>query len=78
MTWKRSSALAGACLLILPVAMLAATGGQRPVDLRGKDNFKAASELVTTAVTVRDHEGRLVTTLERRRDRGHRGILDRT
>jgi VWFA-related protein len=40
--------------------------GQRPVDMRGKDNFKAASELVTTAVTVRDHEGRLVTTLEQK------------
>jgi len=40
--------------------------GQRPVDLRGKDNFKAASELVTTAVTVRDSEGRLVTTLEQK------------
>lgn len=36
--------------------------GQRPVDLRN-NNFRAASELVTTAVTVRDAEGRLVTTL---------------
>jgi len=32
--------------------------------LRGNDNFKSASELVTTAVTVRDVEGRLVTNLE--------------
>jgi len=40
--------------------------GQRPVDLRAKDNFKGASELVTTAVTVRDSDGRLVTTLEQK------------
>lgn len=32
--------------------------------MRGNDNFKSASELVTTAVTVRDVEGRLVTNLE--------------
>jgi len=36
---------------------------QRPVDLRN-NNFRAASELVTTAVTVRDAEGRLVTNLQ--------------
>ena len=48
-------------MIAIAVAPLAA---QRPVDLRGKDNFKAASELVTTAVTVRDGEGRLVTNLE--------------
>ena len=36
---------------------------QRPIDLRN-NNFRAASELVTTAVTVRDAEGRLVTTLQ--------------
>jgi VWFA-related protein len=36
---------------------------QPAIDLRSK-NFRAASELVTTAVTVRDAEGRLVTTLE--------------
>lgn len=36
---------------------------QRPIDLRDKNNFRAASELVTTAVTVRDGDGRLVTTL---------------
>ena len=36
--------------------------GQRPVDLRDK-NFRASSELVTTAVTVRDADGRLVTNL---------------
>lgn len=38
-------------------------GQQPPIDLR-KNNFRAASELVTTAVTVRDAEGRLVTTLQ--------------
>ena len=45
-------------LLLLPLL------SQRPIDLRN-NNFRAASELVTTAVTVRDAEGRLVTTLER-------------
>ncbi|MDP2388981.1 MAG: VWA domain-containing protein, partial [Acidobacteriota bacterium] len=35
---------------------------QRPVDLRG-NSFRASSELVTTAVTVRDAEGRLVKDL---------------
>lgn len=37
--------------------------GQRPIDLRDKNNFRSTSELVTTAVTVRDGEGRLITTL---------------
>jgi Ca-activated chloride channel family protein len=36
---------------------------QQPVDLRNK-GFRSASELVTTAVTVRDGDGRLVTTLQ--------------
>ena len=45
-----------ALLLVLPFLE------QRPVDLRDK-NFRASSELVTTAVTVRDAEGRLVTNL---------------
>ena len=35
---------------------------QRPIDVRDK-TFRTASELVTTAVTVRDAEGRLVTNL---------------
>ena len=40
--------------------------GQRPaIDLRDRNNFRAASELVTTAVTVRDADGRLITNLER-------------
>lgn len=36
----------------------------RAIDLRSRDNFRSASELVATAVTVRDGEGRLVTTLD--------------
>lgn len=44
-------------LVLLPLLV------QRPIDLRDR-NFRAASELVTTAVTVRDAEGRLVTTLQ--------------
>ncbi len=46
-----------ATLLLFPLALV-----QRPIDLRN-NNFRAASELVTTAVTVRDADGRLVTTL---------------
>lgn len=38
----------------------------RPVDLRGRDSFRSASELVTTAVTVRDADGRLITDLEQK------------
>ena len=38
--------------------------GQR-VDARGQAPFRAASELVTTAVTVRDPDGRLITSLEK-------------
>lgn len=53
-------------IAIFAVLLLVEVDAQRPVDLRGKDNFKAASELVTTAVTVRDAEGRLVTTLEQK------------
>jgi Ca-activated chloride channel family protein len=49
-------------LLIVPLSV----GGQRPIDLRDKNNFRAASELVTTAVTVRDAEGRLITSLEQK------------
>lgn len=36
---------------------------QRPIDVRDK-TFRAASELVTTAVTVRDADGRLITNLK--------------
>ena len=45
-----------ALLLVLPLLE------QRPLDLRDK-NFRASSELVTTAVTVRDADGRLVKDL---------------
>jgi Ca-activated chloride channel homolog len=38
--------------------------GQRPIDLRDK-GFRSDAELVTTPVTVRDANGRLVTTLQR-------------
>ena len=38
--------------------------GQR-VDARQQPPFRAASELVTTAVTVRDADGRLITNLEK-------------
>ena len=59
--------------LILPLALVLSehaiarggrvrVEGQRPIDLRN-NNFRAASELVTTAVTVRDADGRLVTNL---------------
>jgi Ca-activated chloride channel homolog len=38
----------------------------RPVDVTGRGVFRSASELITTAVTVRDAEGRLVTNLEQK------------
>ena len=46
-----------ASLLVFPLV------AQRPIDLREK-GFKAGAELVTTAVTVRDAEGRLVINLQ--------------
>ena len=49
--------------LFLPGLLVFPVVAQRPVDLRNH-NFRAATELVTTAVTVRDAEGRLVTTLQ--------------
>ena len=55
MTMARGVLLA----LFLVVPLLA----QRPIDLREK-GFKAGAELVTTAVTVRDAEGRLVIDLK--------------
>jgi Ca-activated chloride channel homolog len=55
--------------ITLAVLIAAAGGvvaeGQRPIDLRGQHGFRAASELVTTAVTVRDAGGRLITNLDR-------------
>lgn len=52
-----------AALIVLAGVPLLA---QRPIDLRDKNPFRAASELVTTAVTVRDAEGRLITSLEQK------------
>jgi VWFA-related protein len=50
-------------LAVAAVGLAVSLGAdQRPIDLRDK-NFRSGSELVTTAVTVRDAEGRLVTTL---------------
>ena len=59
---RNSRALAAAGLAACLGTALLAFDGQRPIDLRDK-NFRSASELVATAVTVRDAEGRLVTTL---------------
>jgi Ca-activated chloride channel homolog len=66
----RSSLAVLVALLALALSEQTAAGGgrtrvegQRPIDLRNKDNFRATSELVSTAATVRDGEGRLVTTL---------------
>ena len=71
---KQPPAIAVALLLIMPALAIAlgerpaAEGGgppveeQQPLDLRDR-TFRASSELVTTAVTVRDGEGRLVTNL---------------
>lgn len=52
-----SNAIAIALLLLVPLA------AQQPVDVRNK-TFRAGSELVTTAVTVRDAENRLVINLQ--------------
>lgn len=49
-------------LAVLPL-LVVPLGARQMVDARSK-NFRAASELVTTAVTVRDADGRLVTTLD--------------
>ena len=48
----------------IAVALLAPMAGQRPVDLRSHE-FRGGAELVTTAVTVRDINGRLITTLDK-------------
>lgn len=63
--------------LRLPITVLVTVGlgiglnaahSQSPAaaDLRARNNFKSSSELVATAVTVRDADGRLVTTLEQK------------
>ena len=55
-------AIAAGAVLVHLLAVPA--GARQTIDARST-NFRAASELVTTAVTVRDAEGRLVKTLER-------------
>ena len=52
-------------LLLGACAMLARGAAAQRVDARDQKPFRAASELVTTAVTVRDTDGRLITNLER-------------
>ncbi len=54
--------MTGLILLALTAAPISA---RQTVDARSK-SFRSASELVTTAVTVRDAEGRLVTNLEQK------------
>src|SRR5687767_6163118 len=60
-TILRSSLLT---LIVLPL-LVTPLPARQTVDGRAK-SFRAASELVTTAVTVRDAEGRLVTTLDQK------------
>ena len=48
---------------VLALLLCAPLLAQRPIDLREK-GFRAGAELVTTAVTVRDAEGRLVINLQ--------------
>lgn len=50
--------------LLLTLAVATPLLAQRPVDLSGRGAFKSDSELIATAVTVRDGDGRLVTTLK--------------
>lgn len=52
-------------VLALVALLSASLDARQTVDARSK-SFRAASELVTTAVTVRDAEGRLVKTLEQK------------
>lgn len=56
-------------LVLTPLLLVSLVAAPQParqsVDARSK-TFRSASELVTTAVTVRDAEGRLVTTLEQK------------
>lgn len=59
-----TTSLSNVAILIAVVA--APLDAQRPIDARSRDTFRAASELVTTAVTVRDADGRLITTLEQK------------
>ena len=60
---SRVTAIAAVAALVS--VLTAPVGARQTVDARSK-SFRASSELVTTAVTVRDGEGRLVTTLEQK------------
>ena len=51
-------------LIVLPL-LATPQPARQSVDARSK-TFRSTSELVTTAVTVRDAEGRLVTSLEQK------------
>jgi Ca-activated chloride channel homolog len=53
-------------LVLLVALSIAPLSAQRPIDARRSETFRAASELVTTAVTVRDADGRLITNLEQK------------
>ena len=53
----------GAAGLCLTGTLPARAGAQRPIDLRGR-GFRGGAELVVTPVTVRDGNGRLVSTLQ--------------
>ena len=53
-------------LLMAMLLLASPLAAQRPIDVRDRNTFRAGSELVTTAVTVRDAEGRLITNLEQK------------
>lgn len=61
--WTLPFAAAVATLLFTSLRAAEPTHAQRPIDVRDKRDFRSGSELVTTAVTVRDQEGRLITNL---------------
>lgn len=52
-----------ATFIVLILLVMTPVAAQRPIDLRQR-GFRAGAELVTTAVTVRDTNGRLITTLQ--------------
>jgi VWFA-related protein len=60
-----STVTAIAAVAALVSVLAAPAGARQAVDARSK-SFRSSSELVTTAVTVRDGEGRLVTNLEQK------------
>jgi Ca-activated chloride channel family protein len=53
-------------IVLLVALSIAPLQAQRAVDARKSETFRAASELVTTAVTVRDADGRLIKDLEQK------------